>query len=96
MTIIFNLFVNNYFLFIKKANLGNFEDENLIFAASKDIGSLLEMLKSELEEASNCFDTNLMFSNPETFQAIAVHHNKYTNENCTLKPSTLKSSQRIL
>ena len=78
-------------------NLGNFD--NLIFAASKDI-SLLEMLKSKSQEAINCFDTNLMFTNPDTFQAIAVDHNKDTNENYTLKASNIeiesKNSVKLL
>ena len=93
----FKLLVNSHFLFIKKANLGNFD--NLIFAASKDI-SLLEMLKSKSQEAINCFDTNLMFTNPDTFQAIAVDHNKDTNENYTLKASNIeiesKNSVKLL
>ena len=93
----FKLLVNSHFLFIKKANLGNFD--NLIFAASQDI-SLLEMLKSKSQEAINCFDTNLMFTNPDTFQAIAVDHNKDTNENYTLKASNIeiesKNSVKLL
>ena len=93
----FKLLINSYFLFIKKANLGNFD--NLIFAASQDI-SLREMLKSKSQEAINCFDTNLMFTNPDTFQAIAVDHNKDTNENYTLKASNIeiesKNSVKLL
>ena len=93
----FKLLTNSYFLFIKKANLGNFD--NLIFAASQDI-SLREMLKSKSQEAINCFDTNLMFTNPDTFQAIAVDHNKDTNENYTLKASNIeiesKNSVKLL
>ena len=40
-----------YLLFIKKANLANFADDNTIYAAPKYITSLLEILKSESEEA---------------------------------------------
>ena len=88
----FKLLINSYFLFIKKANLGNFD--NLIFAASQDI-SLREMLKSKSQEAINCFDTNLMFTNLDTFQAIAVDHNKDTNENYTLKASNIEIESKI-
>ena len=45
--ILFNLFINDLFLFIKNANLANFADDNTIYAASKDIISLLEILKSQ-------------------------------------------------
>ena len=70
--ILFNLFTNNLFL-IKKANLANFADDNTIYAASKDITNLLEILKSESKEAINCSETNHLFSNPDKFQAIVVH-----------------------
>ena len=45
--ILFNLFINDLFLFIKKANLATFADDNIIHAPSKHLTSLLEILKSE-------------------------------------------------
>ena len=87
-------------LFIKKANLANFADDNTIYATSKDITSLLEILKSESEEAINWFETNHMFANPNKFEAIVVHHNKNINENYTLKVSNIeiesKNSAKLL
>ena len=59
-------------LFIKKSNLANFTDDCTIYAASKDITSLLEILKFESEEAISCFEANHMFANPDRFQAIEV------------------------
>ena len=56
--ILYNLFINDLFLFIKKANLANFADDKTIHATSKDITSLLESLKSESEEAINWFEAN--------------------------------------
>ena len=34
--ILFNMFINDLFLFIKKANLANFANNNTIYAVSKD------------------------------------------------------------
>ena len=70
--ILFTLFVNDLPLFIKKSNLANFTDDCTIYAASKDITSLLEILKFESEEAISCFEANHMFANPDRFQAIEV------------------------
>ena len=78
------------FLFIKKANLANFADDKTIYPVSKDITSLLEILKSESEDAINWFETNHMFANADSFQAIAVDHDKNINENCTLKFKTIE------
>ena len=87
-------------LFIKKANLVIFADDNTIYAASKDITSLQEILKSESVEAINWFETNHMFANPDKFQAIVVHHSKNINENHTLKVNNIeiesKNSVKLL
>ena len=53
------------FLFIKKANLANFADDNTIYETSKDITSLLEILNSKLEEAVNGLENNQMLTNPD-------------------------------
>ena len=83
--ILFNLFINDLFLFIKKANLSNFAENNTTYTTSKDITSLLKILKSKSKEAINWFETNHMFAYPNKFQAIAVHHSKSINENYTSK-----------
>ena len=59
---LFNLFINDFALFIKKVNLANIADHNNIYAASEDITSFPETLKSESEETTKLFETN--------------HHNK--------------------
>ena len=74
--ILINLFINDLFLFIKKTNLANFVDDNTIFAASKDMASLLEELKFESEGAINWFETNHVFSNPDKVQTIVVQYKK--------------------
>ena len=47
--ILFNLFINDLFLFIKKVNLANFTHDKTIYPVSTDITSLPEILKSESE-----------------------------------------------
>ena len=41
--------------------------DSTIYAASKDLTSLLEILKFKLEEATNWFETNHMLANPDKF-----------------------------
>ena len=92
--------MNDLFLFIKKANLANLADDSTVYAASKDITSLLEILKSELEEAIKWFENNHMFANPDKFQVIVVHHNKNINENYTFNVNNIeiesKNSVKLL
>ena len=71
-----------------------------IYAASKDITSLQEILKSESVEAINWFETNHIFAKPDKFQASVVNHSKNINENCTLKVNNIeiksKNSVKLL
>ena len=55
---LFNLFINDLALFIKKVNLANIADHNNIYAASEDITSFPETLKCESEETTKLFETN--------------------------------------
>ena len=63
------------YLFIKNANIANFADGNTLYAASDNVTSLLEILKSESEEAIKWSETNSVFANPDKFQL--------TNLQCT-------------
>ena len=42
--VLFNLFINDLFFFIKEAGLANFADDNTIYVDSKDLTKLLEIL----------------------------------------------------
>ena len=82
------------FLFIKKANLANFADDDTI-DDTKDNTGLIKILKSKSEEAINWFETNHIFANPDKFQSISVHHNKNVNENYTLKINNIETESMI-
>ena len=70
--VLFNLFVNGLFFFIKEAELENFADGNTIYAGSKDLKELLEILRKECETAINWFKTNNMIVNPDKFQSMII------------------------
>ena len=42
--ILFNIFINDLFLFINKAKLANFADDNTIYANSAEMETLLDIL----------------------------------------------------
>ena len=51
--ILFNLFINDLFFFIKDAELASFADDNTMYVGSKDLTELLEILRKECETAIN-------------------------------------------
>ena len=65
--ILFNLFINDLFFFIKEAELKHFADDNTIYVGSKDLTELLEILRKEFEIVINWFKTDNMIVNPDKF-----------------------------
>ena len=75
-SILFNIFVNDLFLFINKAKLANFADDNTIYANSAEMETLLDILEKESEVAINWFKQNEMIVNPDKFQAMVLGRHK--------------------
>ena len=70
--VLFNIFINDLFLFIREAKLANFADDNTIYAGSNDLSSLSELLENESNSAVKWFKNNNMIVNPEKFQAMIL------------------------
>ena len=59
--VLFNLFINDLFFFIKEAELVNFADDNTLYVGKKDIMEILNVLERECETAINwIIEINLM------------------------------------
>ena len=71
--LLFNIFINDFFGFIKETSLYNFADDRTITAFAKDITSLEEILQKETEIASQWFKENFMIVTPGKFQAMIVN-----------------------
>ena len=56
--ILFNVFLNDLFLFIKKAELANFPDHSALYVGNKDLTKLLKPLQNECEIVIESFKNN--------------------------------------
>ena len=74
--ILFNLFINDLFFFIKEAELVYFADDNITYVGSKDLTELLEILRKECETAINLFKTNNIIVNSDKFQSMTISSRK--------------------
>ena len=63
--ILFNLFINDLFYFIKKANIHNYADDNTLTSFSNSIQNLINILESESNIAISWLGNNKMIANPE-------------------------------
>ena len=77
--VLFNLFINDLFLFIKEADLANFADDNTLYVSKKNLAEVLEVLERECETAANWFKENNMIVNPDKFQTMIITSNKEQN-----------------
>jgi len=82
--ILFNIFINDLFLFISEAKLANFADDNTIYTDSTEIETLVNILEKESETAIKWFKENEMIVNPDKFQALILGKHKQ-NDSIKLK-----------
>ena len=75
--ILFNIFINDLFLFINKAKLANFADDNTIYANSAEMETLPDILEKENETAIKWFKQNQMIVNRDKFQAMVLRRHKH-------------------
>ena len=71
--ILFNIFINDLFLWIDEATLHNFADDNTLSAFAKSITELIRILEKESEIAIKWFSENEMSVNPEKFHGIIIN-----------------------
>ena len=69
--LIFNIFINDLYLWITKTNLLNFADDNTISAAERT----MKNLETESQAAIEWFKLNEMIVNPDKFHAAVVKEN---------------------
>ena len=68
--LLFNIFINDLFYYIKDAQLLNFSDDNKIAAFSNSVDDLTTDLQKESE---NAIDSNEMVVNPDKFKSIIIN-----------------------
>ena len=63
-------------MFIKKASLHNYADDNTLSAFATDIDDLIEILTDESQETIDWLKLNQMIVNPKKFQAMFISKKK--------------------
>ena len=71
--ILFNIFLNDLFLWLKHSDLHHFADT--IAVTCNNLTSLCQTLEKESESAVDWFKNNSMIANPGKFQAIILSKN---------------------
>ena len=75
-TLIFNIFLKDLFLFIKKASLHNYADDNTLSAFATNTDDLIEIPTDESQKTIDWLKLNQMIVNPKKFQALVISKKK--------------------
>ena len=70
--LLFNLFINDLFLFIERTNICNFADDNTIYSCQNDLKTILEDLRYDMVTLLRWFKENSMKVNPKKFQFMIL------------------------
>ena len=70
--LLFNVFINDIFCFIKKCDLYNYADDNTLSFHSPNFNEIINVLESESKILIDWFSFNCTQANPNKFQAIAI------------------------
>ena len=75
--ILFNIFINDLFLFVKNCNLYNYADDNTLSKSGRSIQDVVSALEEDSNSLIKWFSENKMQANPEKIQAISVCKKKH-------------------
>ena len=70
--VLFNVFLNDIFNFVKENKLYNYADDNTLSHPGPDLNGLVKSLEKESAILIDWFANNNMKANPDKFQAIAI------------------------
>ena len=79
--LLFNVFMNDMFLFMERCNLYNYADDNSIIYSSPDIETVILNLKHDCQNAIQWFTNNGMKANPNKFQFMVISSKQMEPQN---------------
>ena len=70
--LLFNVFINDIFMFIEKTEVCNFADDNTIYDCGEDLSNILQNLKHNVKILLKWFRINSFQANPGKFQFMIL------------------------
>ena len=74
--LLFNIFINDMFYFIKETKIANYADDNTVYTVDKNIQNLLQTLENETNLILDWFPTNEMKPNDDKCHLIVCNQEK--------------------
>ena len=82
--LLFNIFINDIFLFLQKCDLANYADDNTMYTSDKRLSTIVDSLRHEFTILSKWFYNDFMVLNPEkcSFMLLDVDYSLQANLVC--------------
>ena len=77
-SLLFNIFINDIFLYVENSDLCNYADDSTLYAYGKSLSIIIENPKADFERISTWFHENCMVVNPDK-----CHFMVLGDSNCT-------------
>ena len=94
--VLFNIFINDIFHFVKSCSLYNYADDNTVSCSDNSLENVIGKLSEDSVLLIRWFLNNKMKANPEKFQAIAVvEKTKVEDITFNLDNNIIKCEERV-
>ena len=93
--LLFNIFINDLFLFIKESDICNFADDNTLYVCDNTIKEVIIKLKSDLLNLNKWFSDNSLVANPSKFQLMFLGAKDSNNLSININNSTIFATDQV-
>ena len=94
--LLFNLFINNLFLFLERTDICNFADDNTIYRCDSVLEIILEDLQHDMKILLNWFKINSMKPNPKKFKFMILGKGSRLPVTLNTNNIKLRESQKVI
>ena len=93
--LLFNIFINDFFLNVIKSEVCNFADGNTLYSFDKKLDTIFSNLKYDLENVLSWFQANSLKANPSKFQFMILGDKQNTPFVLNINEKRLTTPERL-
>ena len=93
--LLFNIFINDIFLFLKECDICNFADDNTLYVSDNTIDKVMYRLKSDLSKLNHWFSINSLVANPSKFQLMFLGLKASTNLSLNIENLKIVATDKV-
>ena len=93
--ILFNIFINDLFLFIQECGVCNFADDNSLWSRGKTLDIVINKLEGDTRRTINWLKINSLVANPDKFQFMILGTKKKVNLKLEINGITCVSTSSV-